>query len=79
MASSLASKSPDMNWNISEVFRNYTDCVDPVHCTKVTCNLSELVGVKMICEVTYHTWVFTNYLLFKTSQGKGSTWEVAVY
>ena len=29
---------------------NYTDGVDPVHCTKGTYNLS---GVQLICEVTY--------------------------
>ena len=34
---------------------NYTEAVDSVHCIKGTCNLSELVGVKLICEVTYQT------------------------
>ena len=29
------------------------DGVDPVHCKKGTCNLSDLVGVKLIHEVTY--------------------------
>ena len=31
------------------------DGVDPVHCTKGTAKLSELVGVKLICEVMYQT------------------------
>ena len=34
-----------------EVFQkyleNYTDGVDLVHCTKGTCNLSELIGIKI--------------------------------
>ena len=45
--------------------------IDPVHCTKGTCNLSELVGGKLIHEVMYQMCVFTNYLPFKTSQGMG--------
>ena len=32
-------------------WENYTDGIDPVHCTKGTCNESEIV--KLICEVTY--------------------------
>ena len=61
------------NWEYlnPKYLENYTDGVDPVYFTKDTCNVSGLVGVKIICEVTYETWVFTTYLLFKTSQGMG--------
>ena len=70
--------SQDLEYLDPKYLINYTDGVDPVHCTKGTCNLSELIGVNLICEATYQTWVFTTYLLFKTSQGIESTWEVAV-
>ena len=56
--------SHDLEYLDPKDLENYTDDVDPVHCTT---GISELVGVKLICEATSQMWVFTTYLLFKTS------------
>ena len=34
-------------WVFQKYLENYRDGVDPVHCAKGTCNLSELVGFKL--------------------------------
>ena len=52
----------DLEYLDPKYWEDYTDDVDPVHYSKGTCNLSGLVGVKVMCEVTYQTWVVTNYL-----------------
>ena len=69
--------SHDLEHVDPKYWENYTEGVDHIHCTKGTCNLSKLVGVKVIHEVTYQKGVFMNYLPFKTSQGIGHMCKVA--
>ena len=52
-------------WVFQKHLENYMDGVDSVHCTKGTYNLSELVAVKLMLEVMYQMWVFTNYCFLK--------------
>ena len=40
--------SCDLEYLDPKYLENHTDGVDPIYCTKGTCNLSELVGVKII-------------------------------
>ena len=48
------------------------DGVDPVHCTRGTCNLNKLVGVLLIHKVMYQACVFTNCHLKLVKE-----WEVS--